>query len=327
MSSPKSPSRLTFAESLEQTLARLGDRQRTAAVGGSLFSLASLLGVAGCDPAAPPANATDVTARTQEVIADGQRDWAQNMGTRDRSMVRYYHEFWRNYTDCGSRFGCSSITMFVKVAVKPVTGADLSYKKVGIAYREVGSPNPVTATGYYFGTHPDGMEEWHVPVKSFSHQGVFTFNAWYEDGKYGRYYDDNNGELYALGWTDATADYITVRPDFASSTAKITDTGIEGRLSLVIEDLDYDKDLSLEWTTDNWATTNRFGMGNAGDTNKVRWDSNISRDFDRWVVDLSIPGSFTKFQFRIVYKHGVVGGADTDTFVGGGATGYYINKS
>ena len=30
---------------------------------------------------------------------------------------------------------------------------------VGIAYREVGSPNPVTTTGYYFGTHPDSMEE------------------------------------------------------------------------------------------------------------------------------------------------------------------------
>ena len=86
--------------------------------------------------------------------------------------------------------------------------------------------------------------------------------------------------------------------------------------------------IGMAWSGKRYVTTtNRFGMGNAGDTNKVRWDSNISRDFDRWVVDLSIPGSFTKFQFRIVYKHGVVGGADTDTFVGGGATGYYINKS
>lgn len=330
MSSPKSPARLTFAESLEQSLARLGDRPRTAAFGGTLASLLGVALVPGCDPA-PPAGTgtagTDVATRSQEVLADGQRDWAQNMGSRDRSMVRYYHEYWRTYTDCGSRFGCSSITMFVKVAVKPVTGADLSYKKVGVAYREVGSPNPTTATGYYFATHPDGMEEWHVPIKSFSHLGAFTFNAWYEDGKYGRYYDDNNGELYALAWTDPNADFVTVRPDFASSTAKVTDTGIEGRLSLVIEDLDYDKDLSLEWTTDNWATTHTFGMGNAGDSNKVRWESNISRDFDRWSVDLSIPGSFTTFQFRIVYKHGVVGGADTDTFVGGGATGWRIDKS
>lgn len=325
MKEPDSRPRLTFAESLEQTLSRLSDSQRSAlAVGGSLASLVGLLGPAGCAPEAQPAS--DVASRTEEVVADGQRDWVQNLGKRDRAMVRYYHEFWRDYSDCGSRFGCASVTVFLKVAVRPVVGADLSYKKVGAVYREVGSSVPSTATGRYFSTHPDGYEEWHIPIKSFNHQGAFLFNAWYEDGKYGRYYDDNNGELYALTWSEPSADYVTIRPDWASSTAKLDGPGLTGRLYFVVEDLDYDKDLSLEWSTDEWATKNSFGMGASGATNKLYWDSNLGRDFDRWAIDLDLPGGFPTFRFRLVYRHGVVSGADVETFVGGGASGYLIQR-
>lgn len=309
----------TFAETLEQTLTRLTENQRKAfAVSGTLASLVGL--VPACDPAAP---AAEIASRGEEVIADGQHDWAQNMGVRDRSMVRYYHEYWRQ-CDGGSRFGCSSVTVFLKLAVKPVTGADLAYKKVGVVYREIGNPTPVTANGTYFSTHSDGMEEWHVPIKSTSYQGAFTFDAWYEDGHYGRYYDDNNGELYALTWVDPTSDYVTLRPDWASNTAKIDGTGIKGRLAIIVENLDYDKDLAIEWSTDNWATKNTLGMGAPGDTNKLFWDSNLGRDFDRWVIDLNILGSFTGFRFRIVYRHGIVGGADVDTFTGGGVNGFLI---
>ena len=59
-------------------------------------------------------------------IADGQSDWAQNMGTRSRDMVRYYHEYWRECNG-GSRFGCSSVTVFIKLLVKPVAGVPSDY--------------------------------------------------------------------------------------------------------------------------------------------------------------------------------------------------------
>ena len=42
----------------------------------------------------------------------------------------------RDYSNCNTRYGCLSITVFVKVKVRPVDGADLAYKKVGAVYRE-----------------------------------------------------------------------------------------------------------------------------------------------------------------------------------------------
>lgn len=329
---PRAPRRQaqSFAESLEQTLSALGDKGRARlsaglTAGGALASLVGIALVPGCDPAVPgEAGATG--SITSPVIAYGQRDWAQQLGTRDRSKVTYYNEFWRDYSSCSSRYGCSSLTVFIKVRVKPTVGADLSYKKIGVVYRELGKSDPITVTGYYFATHGDGWEEWHVPVKSTSFQGAFTFNAWYEDGKSGRFYDDNNGELYALTWTDPPKDYVTVRPDWALSTATVSATGVSGRLAFVIADLDYDKELRLEWSTDNWTTTNVAPMGTAGEKNKLIWNANLGNDFERWVIDLDLPGSPLNFRCRLVYKHGVVNGATPVEFVGGGPSGYFLEK-
>ena len=316
---------VTFAETLESSLARLSERQRgLLATGSTLVSVLGFVGPAltGCDSA--PAD--DAVSRAQEVIANGQTDWAQRMGARNRSMIRYYSDFWREFSGSG-RYGYTGVTVFIKLRVQPVVGADLSYKKVGVVYREVGNPTPVTATGYYFARMPDGAEEWHVPVRSTLRQGTFTFNAWYEDGIYGRYYDDNNGELYAISWNGEAGDFVTVRPDYAASNAKFGAGGIKGTLAFSIVDLDYDKDIRLEWSTDDWRTTNVFGMGGPGESNKLRWDANIGIDFDRWVIDVDLPGSFTSFRYRLVYKHGVVAGADSVEFVGGGRGGYSLPKT
>ena len=92
MSETRKTTGLTFSETLENTLTRLSETQRKAfAVGGTLASLIGI--VPACDPAGPAE--PNIASRTAEVIADGQSDWAQNMGLRDRSMVRYYHELWR----------------------------------------------------------------------------------------------------------------------------------------------------------------------------------------------------------------------------------------
>mgnify|MGYP001000758832 FL=1 len=96
MSSQKTPS--TFAETLESTLSRLSERQRSLlATGGTLASLVGLTGpgLTGCDPGIAQPAADEAGARAQEVIANGQTDWAQRMGTRDRNVVRYYKEYWR----------------------------------------------------------------------------------------------------------------------------------------------------------------------------------------------------------------------------------------
>jgi hypothetical protein len=316
----------SFAETLERTLAKLPVSQSLAA-GGTLASLLGL--VPACEPASPADLASEAptpAALRQEVIAFGQHDWAQNLGTHNPSMVTYYNEYWRDLSNCNSRFGCMSITVFIKVKVRPVLGADLGYKKVGAVYREVGQPDPITTTGFYFATLPDGMEEWHVPIKSTSHAGTFTFNVWYEDGKSGRYYDDNNGELWALRWVEDALDYTTLSQDFAGSTAVFDATGVKGPLSFTVEDLDYDKELRFLYSTDNWVTTHTVGIGAATDSNSLHWVSNVSRDFERWQISLDLPGAFTSFRYKLVYRHGVVNGAQPIEFTLGGSAGYALTR-
>ena len=320
-----SPAARSFAETLERTLAKL---PANGTVGGTLAGLLGLY--SGCEPATPADLATGAppppAALSQEVIAFGQHDWAQNLGTHDPSMVSYYSEYWRDLSNCNSRFGCMSITVFIKVKVRPVLGADLGYKKVGAIYREVGQPDPITTNGFYFSTLPDGMEEWHVPIKSSAHAGTFTFNVWYEDGKSGRYYDDNNGELWALRWQDDPTDYTTLSQDFAGSNAVFDATGVKGVLSFTVEDLDYDKELKLLYSTDNWVTTNTLGIGAATDSNSIHWVSNVSRDFERWQINLDLPGAFTSFRYKLVYRHGVVNGAQPIEFTLGGSAGYALTR-
>lgn len=327
-----SPVSRTFAQTLEESLGQALLRSpsaRTAVAAGG--TLAGLLGLAGCDPAAPEAARPEDTAATrQTIIAYGQKDWAQNLGTRDTARVRYYDEFWRDYSDCSGRYGCMSVTVFVKLLVRPEWGADLSKKKVGAVFREVGKNDPITTTGTYFATRPDGTEEWHVPIKSTRHEGAFTFTAWYEDGKGGRFYDDNNGELYALAWNDAWKDYSTLRQDYPETTASHLTAGMNpgafGTLAFIVEALDYDKDVSLQYSTDNWATSVTLPMGTLGDKNKVFWNKNLGADYEQWKVELEVPGTFTDFQFKLVYRHGVVAGARTSEFVLGGPAGLMLPK-
>ncbi len=325
-SSRPSPGARSFADSLERALAKLPAGQ-TLAAGGTLAGLLGLL--PGCDPAIPgPANTpAEPAALQQEVIAYGQHDWAQNLGTRDTSKITYYNEFWRDLSNCNTRFGCLSITVFVKVKVRPTAGADIAYKKVGAAYREVGQDNPITVNGFYFTTLPDGLEEWHIPIKSSAHSGTFTFNVWYEDGKSGRFYDDNNGELYALRWQDDPSDYTTLSQDYAGSSAVFDATGVKGVLSFTVEDLDYDKELKFLYSTDNWVTTQTFGIGASGDKNSLHWVTNLSRDFERWQIDLDLPGSFTTFRYKLVYRHGVTGGARPVEFTLGTSSGLVLPRS
>ena len=321
------PAARSFAETLERALAKLPAGQALAA-GGTLAGLLGLL--PGCDPAAPatPADSpAGAAALQQEVIAYGQHDWAQNLGVHDPSKVSYHNEFWRDLSNCNTRFGCLSITVFVKVKVRPIVGADLAYKKVGAVYREINQDNPITANGFYFATLPDGMEEWHVPIKSTAHAGTFTFNVWYEDGKGGRFYDDNKGELWALRWQDDLSDYTTLSQDFAGTSAVFKATGVSGTLSFTVEDLDYDKELRLVYSTDDWATSHTLGMGAATDKNSLHWVSNVSRDFERWQVSLDLPGAFTSFRYKLIYKHGVVGGAQPVEFTLGGASGLVLPRT
>lgn len=324
---PGAPRRPTFAQTLEAALRSLPAPVVPSVVATS--GLAAALGLLpGCEPAAPGAAvASDpVEQRGQEVIAYGQQHWYERSGRRDLSQVRYYNESWRDFSNCNSRYGCMSVTVFIKVAVKPNPAADLSYKKVGVVFREVGKPDPITSVGTYFGRHPDGYEEWHVPVKSTSFQGTFTFGAWYEDGAGNTFYDDNNGELYAMTWREPYNDYTTLSVDWGGTNARFTSGGVTGTLSFTVEDLDYDKELRFLYSTDGGSTWKTLPMGASGDKNKIYWSSDLSTDFERWKIDLDLPGSFPSFQYKVVYRHGIVGGAAPVEFTLGNTSGIVLPK-
>jgi hypothetical protein len=302
----RAPTRRTFTQSLEAALASTSNPVARTFAFGSLIATACGL-VPGCDPGAPP-----IDELTQGVIAYGQADWVQSRGIRDTSQVQYYQEFWRDSSACNSRFGCRSMTVFIKLRVKPALGADLTKKRVGVVYREAGRTDPITAVGSYFATHGDGYEEWHIPVKSDSFRGTFLFTGWYETGAGSTFFDDNGGQRYAIAWRDS--DRQTLAQDYAATTARFDSAGVKGSLAFVVQDLDFDKVLKLTYSTDGGVTWKDLTMGAAGSKNQLSWKGDIDQDFERWEVDLDLPGSFSSFQYKLIYRHGTGGGVSPAEF-------------
>ena len=202
------------------------------------------------------------------------------------------------------------VDLFVQIRVRPVGGANLATKEAGLVYRIPGANDPITANGYYFTKWGNGDEEWHVPVHlRTGTQGVITFNAWYQDGKGHTYYDDNNGELHAATWTNG---YAVVQHNWPLTSLKLTAEGVTGSLVEQIADLDWDKQIELVWTVDDWRTVNRYGSGSG--QNRWRWIQDQGIDYEQWQIDVKIPGSFSRFQYAVVYRHGTVNNASRYEF-------------
>jgi hypothetical protein len=89
-------------------------------------------------------------------------------------------------------------------------------------------------------------------------------------------------------------------------------SGIQGQISLIVASLDYDKDIRLRYSTDGWATWHEIGIGTG--TNHLAWQGGIGGGLERWGGDLDIPGAVTTVDYALVYRHGVVGGAQSFEF-------------
>lgn len=300
----------TFSTSLEKVLTRLADSTRGLVQKGALagtLSLATLLGLPGCEPAAP----TDTDEPIDDTPGSGKADWAQDQGRRDPNMVAYLNQYWHEYTNYNGRFGYQGVDVFIKLKVKRVDGANIAAKKVGVEYRIPGFPSK-TALGTYFATVDGGYEEWHVRVSlATSNPHAFMFNAWYQDGTYenGRvrtFYNDNNGEFFPIAYDGP---YNVVRQDWSQTAVKVGPAGIQGKISMVVADLDFDKDVRIRYTTDDWKTTKEIAMGGVGTKNAVFFDGKLGTGQERWTANLDLPGAVTRMQYAIVYKHGVVAGA------------------
>ncbi|MBI5512904.1 MAG: hypothetical protein HY909_04005 [Deltaproteobacteria bacterium] len=295
---------------VEGTLAPRGDvleltvRQlRRGALVGVLAGATATVGVAGCGTEAD----MDPSQSGVEEATNNGRDWAQNQGRRNTSMVQFRRESWHQYANCGSRGGCSVMEVFVKVYVRRAEGADLTRKRVGIVARVAnGNGRAVQFLGTYFATRPDGMEEWHVRAFFQNYEAAyFMFNAWYQDGRGNTYFDDNGGELHVVYPNGPNA---IVRQAWDGTNVRASSNGVRGHIAVDIMDLDYDKDLQVVYTTDGWATTRTMRMGSRGQSNQLYFERDQYGDAERWGVDVDLPGS-TQLEYAIVYRHGVATGA------------------
>ncbi len=242
----------------------------------------------------------------------GQHDWAQYEGQRNTTMVSYTGTAWSVCRFPNTRFGCGAVDLIVKLRVRPVTGANLDWKRVGVIYKTPEDQTERTSIGHYVTTWGNGDEEWHVPVTVSSGQRTMLFDAWYQDGAGHTYFDDNHGELHV--YNDGPS-YQVVRMEPWRDTVVVDHDRVTGSLSLQLADLDYDKQIEIVATTDGWDTVIQLGMGQAGDVNRWYWAEDYPwSGRERWQLDLDLPQGGEAFEYAVVYRHGVVNGARTYEF-------------
>ncbi len=295
---------------LQAALRRL--RRGTATAGGAAIAGGALLQL--------PLTAACVEDPT--LSATEQADWAQWEGQRNTAMVSFTGDAWVECRQPNTRFGCGSLDFFIKVRVKPVVGADLAWKRIGVVYKTPADLTERTAIGYYATTWSNGDEEWHVPINVPTWQSTVLFDAWYQDGGGHTYFDDNQGELHVV---NNGPSYNVVRVEPWTSTVTVGDDGVRGTLSLQLTDLDYDKQVELWGTTDGWQTVHQLGVGTSSDVNKWYWveDFPWAAGRERWQIDLDLPGSADAFEYAVVYRHGVVNDARSYEFWDNNGGGNY----
>lgn len=305
---PKRPSP-TLTGALERAALRLRDRATWLLLrGGVALGTSTALVGGGC--AELPPDVLEVSDET--LLSSSVLSWAQERGTRSRDMVRFEGHTWRELSDCGFRGGCSTVTVFVQLFVRNVPGVSLDDKRIGLAVRQQGRSEPYNALGYYVRGASDGWEEWHVPVRMRAWEGTaFAFDAWYEDGVWEHggkrvWYDDNAGDLYPVTQYAGAA----VQQLWSADGVVVGPNGVRGSIDLRVANLDFDKEIAIVWTTDGWATTNLFGMGE-GELNAWYYVEALdsTSDYERWRIDLDVPGAADHFEYAIVYRHGLGDGA------------------
>jgi hypothetical protein len=308
-------SQRTFAESLERAVhrSRIGRLFVLANAGLGLTAMVAGPVLQGCGSQGTLDESSPLPEPEEgvQVGADGKGDWAQEEGKRDTQMVSFMEEFWREDRNCEPRVGCQTADVFLKVKVKQVQGADLSKKRVGVVFHEPGRGGQTTAVGEYFADLGNGMEEWHVRVslKKWEHAGAFVFTAWYQDGVGSTWFDDNQGEYHAAAWQGAFA----VIHNTHGASPMLNDQGLSGSLLMELLDLDFDKDIRLVWTVDGWNTVNEFKIGTE-QVNQWHWLKNTYNGMQLWELVLDYKGSFDKFEYAVVYRHGGKNGSKVYAF-------------
>lgn len=309
----------SFSEALEKALARV---KRTTGLIITRGALGAALVSAPMTACTSELGDADVAALEAELLNSSVLDWAQQRGERNPSMVRFEGTSWVELENC-SRF-CSTANIFLRLIVTPVAGVDLSQKQVGVMYRSTTSTEPPHGFANFVRTLDDGTEEWQavVPLRGWDPR-VISFNAYYETGEFfydeyanewrkRTFFDDNGGDLHVVAPGPST---WAIRRDFSRDDIQVGPQGVQGTITARVANFDYEKEVEIVWTTDNWATTNVFGMGEPGQTNAwyfqeiIPSDPSVAHDFERWAININLPGPADHFEYAILYRHGLGDGA------------------
>ena len=309
----------TIERVVRHLLARTGRVVRNGALVGSFIAgpSAALIGcdnpdVVGYDQAQPDPYGHGWIAQSL--------DWAQNEGQRNTDLVHYTGGFWTStYTiepTCsvhsrGCSYGGVGTEVFIKVFIRPQAGANIDNKRVGVVYSGQVVGNEQTAMGYYFGTHGDGREEWHVPIRiPVTYPGWLRINAFYQDGMPDRpsftgdtWYDDNNGELHPVPYSGHRAIISHSDRDLL-----VDDTGVHGHIAANIADVDFDKEIGMVFTTDGWQTVEEMTMGEG--PNHWMWETDFHEFGERWRVEVQLDREgVDRIEYALYYRHGIVNNA------------------
>lgn len=304
-----------FEHALESIKARTGVLVSRGAIGAALV-LAPLSAGAGC--ATPEIDELD-----SELLNSSVQDWAQLRGERNPAMVTFEGSSWVELADC-SRF-CSTANIFLKLHVQPVQGVDLSQKSVGVMYRTTTAAEPRHGSATYVRTLPDGTEEWQalVPLRGWDPR-IISFNVWYETGEWywdsfhaewrkRTYFDDNGGDLHVV--SPGPSSWAVRREYYRTQIEVDPEAGVSGAVTALVANFDYEKEIELVWTTDDWATSHVFRMGDGSESNQWYFVEALPNyqggphDFERWQIDLDVVGPADHFEYAILYRHGLGDGA------------------
>jgi hypothetical protein len=233
-------------------------------------------------------------------------DELRDKGRRAPDIVHYLQSFWIDSRSRKAPGAMHEVDVFLRVGVRRPQGVDAEGRRAGVVYKLLGSADRHVQEGVFARKLESGEEEWQVRLCLHeTSPGVVPFFVWYDDGRGQVYYDDNARQLHVVVWKEG---FEVVRHEFESTTLEVTDAGVRGTLSVLLADLEYDKEVGLVWTTDGWKTHQEFGTGEAP-IHAWHWVRDAFEGFQQWQIALDLPGSFEAFEYAIVYRHGAVEGA------------------
>jgi hypothetical protein len=277
---------------------RIGSLRRRAICCAIASACAMVSGCAGAPSDAPPS--------TPSVLGDDKSDWAQDIGTRDTSVVRFTGEIDSFGASCiPGHVSCSEVDILLTLRVTPRPGSVDA--RAGVVWRAIDGREGTTVSEG-FSLDASGDEIHRVRIRMPAGTELLAFTAWYQPEAYGEtFYDDNDGELHLF--VDRNMIHLEYDPE--SPTFDVD--RVHGTLRVIVADIDFDKEVELVWSTDGWVTEHRFGLATEAERetgatlNRFLWAGDYAAVpfYDRFEIELDVPvdESVESFEYALVFRH------------------------